>query len=386
MNTLLAVKRIGFFVLLLVLSASWTSSQAARSDNCQQLFLAAQTHLTNRVNIIPNWRLASLAEPVAHYNLDGKLSACVFPVSKNNNDAGYIVVSALLPGNPVIEYSENPAIHKLAGESTRLFARETGIQINTSRPLYLGALSYYYEVCDGKNCANNTKAANTHRLIEMGKETIISVPKDNNSAEINLMKLAEEMTLTTLESNWGYVSGVPNNYNRNWSDGSCVLGCGPSAVGAVLKYWDDNGYPNLVSPGGEMTMLWDLHYNYLYTNCSGWSWIPYPSVTFGGQSVAYAANHGYNNFSHTHHACTSYDPTCYYAHVAAIDQQQPTVLTFVPWPFNQGVRGHVVAGVGYYYDELIVYDNAWGIGKDTFVPYGQNYLGMLFDVLHPPSP
>jgi hypothetical protein len=353
-------------------------TQSIPSSICDSAIQIAQTHMTTKAldRTEPDWQNAILEKPVAHYDLNNNLSACVFSLSKESQDVGYIVVSMKTENPIVVEFSNRMAAYKADLLSNQTTA-ESGALVDKSVPLYLGALSYYYRVCDDIPC----KAIDAQpRLIEIGKSTTFQVTPQ--------MMKANDLPITqqrpNLPSSYKYINGVPNYYDRNWQRDGCDLGCSPSGAGAVIAYWSGQGYANLM-PQGDLEMMWDIHKNYMFTYCNGWTFVP-PSANFGSVVVNYAANHGYANFSTSHLACWTADWSCYSGYVAEIDNNRPAILTFSAWPPASSPDGHTVAGVGYSDNDLIVYDNAWSPGSDTYIRYGTGYEWMWVDTVVAPFP
>lgn len=363
----------------------------------------ATDHVTREAEagVIPEWKESTIGELVEHYDLDGSLSAYVFSVFKEGEDVGYIVVSSKPMDNPVVEFSEGGARYKTGAVHCEAIAEEEGLIINKTKPLYLGPLSYYYEVFEDESY----RPTGSRRIIEMGSNRIVTLNEQGQSCSVSV-PTSETNANQTLSSNaaptlapsqvasmspmsYGYVSGVPSNCDRNWTSGGCYLGCGPCAGGAVTEYWADHGFPNLV-PVDDWTMLWRLHSDYMYTYCNGWTYIP-PSPHLGKAVSNYAQDQGYSGFSTSHTNCGGSDWTCYSRFVDEIDNQRPGILWFGNriWD-GDFCTGHFVAGVGYSDSYLIVYDNAWRVGDDTYIQYGVNYTSMWVDTVSgsssPPPP
>lgn len=204
-----------------------TSEQAAQS---------AARHVTEqaRLGLIPQWKGADLGNPVEHYDLDANVSAYVFPVLKERQDVGYVVIDSTPIDDPVIEFSAAKARFKISASDCRTAARKKGFSINTAKPLYLGPLSYYYEMLDGSELYTSTESI--RHVIDMASVKVITLTEKTNNPCRGTSQIAVHSTNHNLDStpssaqavsidltSYGYVNGVPSNYDRNWTRQGCYL-------------------------------------------------------------------------------------------------------------------------------------------------------------------
>ncbi len=317
---------------------------------------------------LPQWQGATVSEPTLYYGLQGEVVTYVFSVLQAGEDVGYIAVSKQALSNPVLEFSSARAPH------LRELSRESVDEIVATQPLYLGALSYFYEIqMSEKNAqAHSADVDAPRRFIAMGIETEhtfemrteveTTFPRGDSQA-----RSISDVGLSMLSNN--YITGVPD-YSQFWY-GSCHVGCAPTAMGNVISYWDTRRFPDLVTGSDWQGMVRELN-DITDTYCKGMEgWTEIARIASGFDS--FVRGRGYQ--AESEKICDSAATFAEYA--AEIDAGRPLVVAFIN---HQLYGSHGVTGVGYQQDGqyLIVHDNWDSTSVDFFVQYGTGYNSVCF--------
>ena len=329
----------------------------------------AQTFLIKERSLIPEWGDASLQTPKAHYDLEGDIAAYVIPLSNpSGKEVGYITVSGENLPNPILEFSTEPARYTLKlGDQLESANRDP--MIDFDKPLYLGVLAYFYPVSNRE----------TLELINMGNGEIVEIPEVPPSIlewkDKELPRVEATPAVPLQESNSSsMVRKVLYGPDYLW-----YRGCGPTAVGNLMGYWADRGYPNLVYGGsqGDYRGTIDQLAYLMGTSPQGWTWLPIDDDIRNFTNLR-----GYTGFNSDEIDFPGFD------HLKnEIDLNRPSSVL---------VNGHVEFGdhfitmFGYEYDPTIpnyqymMVHDTWGDG-DYWVQYGVGYSGIWMDTMHPPQ-
>jgi hypothetical protein len=339
---------------------------------------AALERLQTQVELgyTPEWKEATLDEAIYLYDLAGTVTAYLFPVRRDGQNAGYLTAAALAIPNPVIEFSPNAPPPLWAKQTTaKTAAMAEGTDLCLDQPLYLGVLSYGYELVPAGRCDAASSAA-VRRFVDLYSGTVVEV--DARLAMVPLSvesPLADSMGAEDLVTALAYnlISGVPDYCQ--FKSGSCWSGCAPTASANVLGYWDAHGYPNLQSGGNWQQLVLDLG-NYMSTSCG--------STNIGNISsgmVNYARARGYYFESELYWPAPSYDLFC-----SEIDAGHPLVVDLIGaaeyWWGN-----HSVTGIGYQTDgSYMIVNNALacGVSHSHYIHYGSGYYSSIG--MHPTRP
>jgi hypothetical protein len=353
------------FLILFCFFTTRAKTQPLENYNSTDVILIIKQFLTGEAQYFPEWQGNLNLHIVPHFDLFGNISAYIIRLQNQGEDVGYIAVSSEKIANPILEFSTQPA--KFINLSKiQSFALEQGLVIDFTKPIYLGILGYFYPV----------KNTDSLQLIEMGSQqviTVIDMPAStldwNNNwqplADINFFVAPSNIVLTTTRK---LLYGPDYWWYR---------GCGPTAVGNVMGFWSDRGYPFLVYGGseGDYQGTIDQLATLMGTNQNGWTWLP-----INGDITGFARARGYA-FSSSERSSPSYGQL-----VNEIDNHRPATIL---------VNGHVYYGnhfitlFGYEYDPgnpnykyMIVHDT-WGHG-DYWVQFGTGYSKIWMDTIVPP--
>jgi len=330
----------------------------------------------------PEWDGATLGQTIHLHDLAGEISAYLFPVQRAGENAGYLIVAALSIPNPVIEFSPMAAPPYSA---TRSLAEEKtcteGLELCIERPLYLGPLSYGYELARPGECGA-MQDDSLRRVLDLSNGRIIEV--DAQQAQIPLREMIEpansfQAAGAMAPAAYKLIGGVPDYCQFQGSYG-CWSGCAPTASANVMGYWDGHGYPSLQS-GGDWQGLVNALRSYMDTYCSGGS----GRTSIGDISpgiVNYAGSKGY------YFESKIYWPSATYSlFQSEINADRPIVVDLFSsadyWGYD-----HTVTGVGYQTSGsyMIVHDALWcGSNQgDHYIHYGSGYYSSIG--MHPVSP
>jgi len=364
-------------VVILVPTIAWAQEQPPLTP--EQAREAAQERMQIQIDggMAPSWADAILDDPITLYDLSSATSGYLFPVIRSGVPAGYLTVAAFDVPNPVLEFStgaEPPVwAHRSAAEAA---ARAQGMELCADRPLYLGPLSYGYELALSGRCAD-ARRGSIHRVIDLFGESVLMVSDDQ--AQVPLEEWMGEFapmeargSVTPLA--YKLIGDVPDYCQ--FGTGGCWSGCAPTAAANVLGYWDARGYPNLQSGGDWQQLVLDLG-SYMATDCGSTS---ISNISPG--LVDYAQAKGYYFESELEWTDTSYG-----LFRDEIDANRPLVLDLINAVEYWGAN-HSVTGVGYQTDGryMIVHD-ALACGSNQgnhYIHYGSGWYSGIG--MHPIGP
>lgn len=317
---------------------------------------------------IEEWNSALLGEGIPLYDLTGEITAYLFPVTANDQPAGYLTIAAIALPNPVLEFSlEGP--HPLSAAVSHIASLGMS-PLHPEHPLYLGLLAYGYEV---------PSSLEGHRavfdLLNGGvfyvSESDARIPLRQRIATYREETATIDSSVQSLASATAYflISGVPD-WNQFWGSYGCWSGCSPTAATNVMGYWDNNGYGNFIYGNDWQGSVNEMR-NYMGTQCGqdegGWTNIN--NISPGMRT--YAQNHGYTFASDMWcNGCAT--PPTYDNYRAEIDARRPLVVDII----NHNTYGnHSVTGVGYDTggSYMIVHDNWSSTGENIYLQYGSGY-------------
>lgn len=389
-NTLRWQLKQGYVVLLLTLILFYPLPAHARDAPPPALALeetrnAARQRLQTQATrgYIPAWTDAQLVDSITLYNLSGEISAYLFPVvGAKGENAGYLTVIALDVPNPVLEFSATAPPPPLARQAqAKEVARAEKQILCTDRPIYVGPLSYGYELASPGGC-NNVQEAAQRRLVDLFDGRIIAVDAEQAQVpwveQLTFSSTSDPESITTPAA-YKLIGGVPD-YCQFWGSYNCWSGCAPTASANILGYWDGQGYSRFQS-GSDWQGLVNTLRNYMDTECDGSS----GSTSIGNISsgiVNYARDKGY------YFESSIIWPGAEYSTLRdEIDANHPIPIDLIVaeeyWDAN-----HTVTGVGYQTDGtyMIVHD-ALACGNNQgnhYIHYGNSWYESIG--MHPTGP
>jgi hypothetical protein len=346
-----------------------SQAQSINSNSAADALQIVSEFVANESRVIPEWQGAVPLRPQPHYDLAGNIAAYIVSLENHGQDVGYVAISREMLPNPILEFSTQPARYK-ALEQIQATATALGITVDAQKPLYLGMLAYFYP-------ATNQDSL---RLVEMGSRRIVTIPdipisvaewetRSDPAARSNTPQVSAALPAPTLSTVRKILYGPDYWWYR---------GCGPTAVGNVMGYWADRGYPSLMYGGssGDYTGTIDQLASLMGTSPEGWTWLP-----ISDDIKRFAAGRGYT-FGSQEITTPTFERL-----QDEIDNHRPTTVL---------VNGHVKYGdhfitmFGYEFDPansnykyMMVHDT-WGDG-DYWVQYGAGYSWIWADTTVPPS-
>ena len=367
-------------------------------------------HLVAESVSLSHWVDATLGPPVEHYDLAGNLSAYVFSVLGEDGDVGHITISATRLPNPVLEFSAGQARHGRARTTADQIAVQRGLSTRPLVPLYLGPLSYFYEIA-GESPRLLVDMCSGQQLRISGQTPSIRHPQ-HDVPDLSRYGAIEVAYVRSRDLHTKLLD-VPDYDQYCWPSGSnplpivgcrlqggCHVGCCPTAAGNVMGYWSDREYPNLMDGGseGDYQSTINALREYMGTWCEddiGWN---NPKDIASG-ILNYTSEKGYDFTVRWTQQGPTNEAFDWYAF--EIDADRPTVVAFRDSTFcpdgctcepGPGYDDHAVTGVGYHYDSddpnfkyMIIHDNRACSQDNVFLQFGAGYSSLVFDSIIPPS-
>ena len=320
------------------------------------------------------WRSAELSTPVTLYDLTGAASAYLFPVSANGTPAGYLTVAAEALPNPVLEFAVEGATPLANADAS---VRAAGFQrVNPDRPLYLGLLTYGYEVWPAASAPAGERAILDLKDGKVGRVAGgAATPLWSGRAPGSRAEPMPQPGAAPSGAAW--IAGVPD-FNQYWGSYGCMSGCSPTAAVNVLAYYDARGYDYLVN-GGDWASAVDEIRGDMGTYCDGKN----GSTSIGSIAAgieSYARSRGYV-FSSDLWCSWCGTGSSFEHYTGEIAAGRPIIVDFTGSAYGD----HTVTGVGYDSSGpyMIVHDNWPNTGTDVYLQYGAGYQDIY---MHPVIP
>lgn len=362
------------------------TSNVVSVDKAEEVASYSIKEISGSIQNLSEWKDATVELSTIYYDLDGNRSAYSFNVIENNQQSGYILISAMKDNYPVLEFSKGKIPNEIPEFTTRSksLAKERAnkiklesadkeeLAVGEMKPLYLGPTFYYaeYTLTDTKGKAKEKV------IVDLPFSTVVDFNKSNVSVPVdekdyfNSTSLQQQQEIrkqdanakwTTFEkglamktipagytstSSIGYIDDVPN---YPW-----LNGCSPTAAGMVLGYWDSHGYSNFP---GETTLIDEL------ADSMGTDW-PGSGATWpldiddGIEEVC--ADHGYNNFDASN-GFTLINTFTWSNVVSEINANRPFVISMLNGGLGSGYQP------GYEYEEHSVTCIGYSDGSQDYV-------------------
>ncbi len=321
----------------------------------------------------PGWVGAVLGEPIPLYDLSGAVSAYLFPVAQRGEPAGYLTVAAVGVPNPVLEFATDghfPLSTKTSDIQEQIRSQE--YELLDTRPLYLGLLSYAYEL---------TSTQKSRHIIDLATNHIIEIEPSQSTDSLTSLLSSSSVTITDILAPQAYklIGGVPD-WNQFWGGYGCWSGCSPTSGVNVMGYWDGRGYGNLIGGGNWQGAVNEMRTHMkTFCNDSGGGATDVGDISPG--VVSYARARGYRFESLIWCSDCATKPT-YANYQAQMNVNHPMVVDVIDhWKYTH----HTVTGVGYDTNGnyMIVHDNWPNTGENVYLQYGAGYSRIF---MHPVTP
>lgn len=371
-NLLKSLWTIFLLVILMVVPSQAQDAPPPSRLSLEEARRAAQERMRIQVDggYASEWIGATLGDPIELFDLSGAVSAYLFPAIRRDEPTGYLTVAAAAIPNPVLEFTtkgDHPFKSGLDRAQNRALMART--KLLNERPLYLGLLTYAYEL---------TPSIQGRRVVNVTTGAIAKV--DSRRAAVPLISILPDPAVSRAISPMSYklIDGVPD-WNQFWGSYGCYSGCSPTSGVNVMGYWDDQGYGNLIN-GDDWQGAVNAMRNYMDTECVGSA----GSTNVGDISsgmVNYAQDQGYYFESALWCSHCSTQPT-YANYRAEINANNPVLVDVID---HTTYGDHTVAGVGYNTsgNYMIVHDNWSGTRRNCDLQYGTGYSSIW---MHPVAP
>jgi hypothetical protein len=365
-----------YFLLLLLLLALNTSTGLAQTPVIAPSLARdlAFSQIQRASSRLQQWQGAIPGAIIPHYDLDNQLSAYVFSVVKDGKIVGSITISAPQLTNPVLEYSTAAPRSQSSLADSQILAETLGTRLDSSHPLYLGMLAYFYRL--ESNGPSKLVEMSTQRVFQL--ENLLDLPVEDQSKN-QISKLEDQAE--NIASKVPAIAPAQTSFKLlKGPDYSWYRGCGPTATANVMGHWSDRGYPNLVYGGsaGNYSGTIDRLAELMHTSPEGWTNLP-----IDDDIRKFASERGYS-FKSTETVNPSYS-----RYTQSIDAHRPIVVLVN----GHDLYGdHFITGFGYEYDPndinyryMIVHDTWGSTPTDYWVQFGAGYKKIWFDTVEPPS-
>ncbi len=344
------------FVLALVLLVSTIAlggAAAATASDVEQARRSGQSFVDNATILYPEWRGAHLAGGEAYNNLEGRVNAFMFPIQKNGQALGRIVVGSSLYGYDVLEAgaAPPPSIPDVS-EVKSAIERDLGIQVgekDIGEPQLVDlGYDFYLGVYDvkGQSIAFDLRVRRV-ALTSTLKDRLIAPEQYNvQKGDVQPLGWVEWFSLPLPIRNQNDPIIPPDKRNNN--------NCGPTSGAMIDEYYKQSrGYSNFDNWADDHNRLYET----MHTNTGGgpgtMPWYAGPGFT------AYAAEKGYS-FGTTWGFPSYGDYNLIKSYIRAL---QPIMIMF--WGGAPYAQWHYCALKGYgIYDttKYLAINNPWGYG------------------------
>lgn len=307
--------------------------------------LTAEKYLTMVAqNSFENWKEAKLKEPISLYDFDDNLTSYLFEVmNKNGTEQGYIIVSAL---------KDFPGVMESTREGSSPYNSLVKDSLNKDKNIYVGPLLHFKKTSNEKIIdLQQNKVLNSTELKSKGLF---------NKQDVKKMKIDESTSISSASiTDYSYISPTSiTDYSykliSNVPDIAWYRGCAPTTGANIIRYWDNNGYSNLIQSTTTNSHVIDvLADQYMFTDSQGGT---LPSNFVSGIRK-YMNDRGYSPTIST--------GSTFAFHKTQMNSGKPDKLG----TSNHPVWGnHAVTGVGYeeYYDTSSLGWNRMVIVHDTW--------------------
>ncbi len=161
----------------------------------------------------PQWKMASFSEKKTLYDLEGKVDSYLFQLQNGNQELGYIIVR---------QKNNNLSITESTREGGNPYK-----YVKEEESIYAGPLKYYQRKND------ELIDLNTSKVIEN-----LGLARDFGNKKVNNYSVSPQKTMMVGEE-------IYNSRILDVPDFTWYVGCVPTAIGNIVSYWSQNGFPNL---------------------------------------------------------------------------------------------------------------------------------------------
>lgn len=262
-------------------------------------------------NSFESWKSITLQEPTELYDFDGILTSYLFEITnKYDKDQGYIIVSAL-PDFPGVV------------ESTRTGSSPYK-NIKNGDGIYVGPLLSFTKNNNTFKDLHSGEIVEKNELKNKGTLTVENVKELAKTTKDSMDEIVNPDNIT--DYSFKLMSEVP--------DFLWYKGCAPTSGANIVKYWDNNGYKNLVQDSTSGSYLIEVLARSQYMNTSSSGDTTVKNMKYGIKK--YMNDRGYYP--------TLGDSATYNYHVSELKASRPTWVTTENHPVWDN---HAMTGVGY---------------------------------------
>ncbi len=290
------------------------------------------------------WEDAEAGRPIPLENLDGEITAYLYPVHKGAEVKGYVTISAIKAYSPLFE--------RAAGSDFVDMVRRYGIDYD-HRLLFLGNLYYFVEI----ESDNHNEPAYIHlpSLEVYEIEKIEKIQELFYEREEDLLRTSRDHW-TDMERGEFFTGTIGSNEVPNAEGFGWYRGCGPTTITMMLRCYGRNGYPAMNENMQEFYWcgLRKRTARLLHDRVANSCGMPYDSCDYNQYGVTVfqmrnsftdtAATYGYNM------GATVDGTPSYNEFKAEIDQGDPVGLAIYNDNGPMDYDGHAIMGYGYIFN------------------------------------
>ncbi|HHW38507.1 MAG TPA: hypothetical protein GXX18_14935 [Bacillales bacterium] len=297
-------------IILLVSMFLFTSSPLVFAEKSINIDKTVIDEVNTYISIISqnteNWENAKAKYEFPLYDFDGNITSFLFTVEEKGEDKGYIIISN----------TSQPEVLESTREGSHPYINK---KKNEEKAVYVGPTMHYVEQEDNASYLDlrSEKVINKRSLKSKGSLSKGFTNKEQNEPQIGIQTIIS------------YSSKILNVADMAW-----YIGCSPTSFGNIVRYWDSNGYPNLVqSTTTDKTLIEVLATNMNTDRSSGktdWNDRVTGMINFWDQK-------GYS-------VSVSRVSDSYSTHKTEINNNRPNIINVVNDPTYEN---HDMTGVGY---------------------------------------
>lgn len=238
---------------MVAFAASKTNVEPSQSNTYIEAMNVAARYVGIVQSNTSHWKNATIKFEFPLYDFDGYVTAYLFSVKSNGKDSGYLIISA--NEKPIVLESAREGIHPYH----KLSIQDQAIYVGATMYYIKHSSDQYYDIREGNVISrNDLKSKGTIQGKIYYQNFSFNKSNNNLPAEFSSSLIKPQ---TIISYSYKLISGVP--------DFSWYKGCSPTSFSNIVKYWDNNGYPNLVQSNTTTNQLIETMANYMNTNSNG---------------------------------------------------------------------------------------------------------------------
>lgn len=376
MHREVSFKKIKLFIMLFILvflvSCLTIPVEAKTKDDDKVIspktaLKVANEFLEKRSEKDSKWENSTAHDPILFLEPNGNPGVFLCNISKEKDQAGYILVGANKDRAPVVLLStgENP-LNNIDELKNKALKKNKVNKLGKHKLVYGGPFSLLVEFAIDKDKKVHYNLNGKYQEPTVKQPKISKAQKQNNqknwqqiesSESISIMSIYEDKRLDV------------RKYDQSKSQDKST-GCGPAAGAMILNYWDENGYTNLQNDSDRTDGVNLMNHLFDDMNTSGTGTMYYDWTNGIEKHANTCNNYSFDSLT----ILWGNDPDDFYSRFKNyINAGQPLGLWFDL--YAEPYSWHVVAGRGYFGDSTGRYYlvNTWGEEQAVNVDEANEY-------------